>query len=127
MEVLDVIDALILLRDRRSDGESDLFVRELDGQLELLRRVHRVELECPFRLAEGCREIAQIRQGEAHVVVSFGEIGIRLDRTCERIARVGVFLELDEDQTDAVPRHRMRSEEYTSELQSRREIVCLPL
>src|SRR6185295_20184904 len=35
VEVLDVLDALVLLGNRRRDGEPDLFVRQLDGQLEL--------------------------------------------------------------------------------------------
>src|SRR3954469_25602624 len=44
----------------------------------------------------------------------FGEIRIRLNRASERVARVGIFLELDENEPNAVPRHRVfgRGAEY---------------
>ena len=79
-------------------------MRELDRQLELLRRVHRIERERALRLAQRATEIAEVREREAQIVVGFGEIGVGLDRAGERVASVRIFVELDEYQTDAVPR-----------------------
>src|SRR6185295_11537380 len=88
--------------------------------LELLRRVHRIEGQRAFRLPQRRRKVAEVRKREAHVVMGFREIRIRLDGASERVARVGVFLEIDQNQTDAVPRHRMlgrRAEHLTVSLQ----------
>ena len=76
VEILDVLELLVLLGDRGRDGETDLLVRQLDRQLQLLRRVHWVQRQRALRLAQRGREIAEVRQREAHVVVSFGELGL---------------------------------------------------
>ena len=127
MEIRDAVDALILFGDGRRHGESDLFVRQLDRQLELLRRVHRVEGERALGLSQRRREIAEVGECEAHVVMSFGKVGIGLDGAGESVARVGVLLQIDENQPDTVPGHGMlggRAENLAIRFQ--RELGVLP-
>ena len=62
----------------RNDREIRILVLEIDGQLELLRHVIRVELEGPLRLAQRTVEVAEIREREAQVVMGFGVVGGRL-------------------------------------------------
>ena len=92
MEVLDVIDGFVRLGDRRRDGEPDLLVRKLDRELELLRRVHRIERQRALGLAQRRAEIAQVGEREAQIVVRFREIGVGLNGARKRVSRVGIFL-----------------------------------
>ena len=107
MKVFDVVDRFVRLGDGRRDGEPDLLVRKLDRQLELLRRVHRIERQRALGLAQRRAEIAQIREREAQIVVRFGKIRIRLNGARKRVSRVGVLLQLYEYEPDPIPRHRM--------------------
>jgi len=101
-------------------------VWKLDRQLELLRRIHWIQLQRALRLTQCCREIAEIREGKAHVVMGFSEVGIRLNGTRERIASVRVFLELDENQADSIPRYRVlrrRGKYLTIRLQRQLDVL----
>ena len=91
----------------RLDRDVGILVLDVHRQLELLRDVVRIQLERAFGLAQRALEVAEIREREAHVVVRFGEVGPRLNRARERVARVLEFPQLGEHEADAVPRDRM--------------------
>ena len=89
------------------DRQLRILVFDVDRELELLRRVVRIELERSFRRAQRTLEVAKVRQREAQVVVRLGVVGASMDRAPERIARILELLELREHEPDAVPRHRL--------------------
>src|SRR6266542_1035766 len=105
MKIRDSLTGVARVGERRSNKERGLFVRQLYRERELLRRVNGIERESLLRLAQRPVEVAEPRQSEAHVVVRLGELRTRLDRARERIARRLEALEIDENQSDAVPRN----------------------
>ena len=80
---------------------------QIDGELELLRDVVRIDLERELRLPQRALEVTQTREREAEIVVRLGVPRTRLNRSRERVLRVLVLFQIGEDETDAVPRYRL--------------------
>ena len=67
---------------------------QIDGELELLRDVVRIDLERELRLPQRALEVTQTREREAEIVVRLGVPRTRLNRSRERVLRVLVLFQL---------------------------------
>ena len=76
---------------------------QVDGELELLRHVVRIDLQRELGLTQRPLEITEAREGEAQVVVRFGVPWTRLNRPREGVLRVLVLLQVGEHEPDPVP------------------------
>ena len=90
-------------RNLGGDPDRGLLVLEVDREREFLRDVVRIELQGALGGTERPVEVAEVRQGEAQVVVRARVRGVRFHRPHERVARVRKAFQLHQHQPDAVP------------------------